>query len=87
METKLASLTVQDKNLELALAEARSLADFVQRNVEDATDEELMTVHKQIESNIEEQRQRFTQLDREPVEEANVSKKISITAAISAIYN
>ena len=81
VETKLASLTVQDKYLQLALAEARSLADFVQRNVEDATDEELMTVHKQIESNIEEQRQRFTQFDREPVEEANVSKEISITAA------
>ena len=81
VETKLASLTVQDKNLQLALAEARSLADFVQRNVECASDEELMTIHKHIESNIEEQRQRFTQLDREPIEEANMSEKISITAA------
>ena len=82
VETKLASLTVQDKNLELALAEVHSLADFVQRNVECATDEELMTVHKQIESNVEAQRQRFTQLDREPVEEADLSDKISIITAL-----
>ena len=82
VETKLASLTVQGKNLELALAEVHSLADFVRRNVEGATDEELMTVQKQIESNVEAQRQRFTQLDREPVEEANVSKKISIATAL-----
>ena len=82
VEMKLASLTVQDENLQLALAKARSLADFVQSNVEDATDEELMTVHKQIESNIEEKQQRFTQLDREPVEEADVSDKISIAAAL-----
>ena len=82
VETKLASLTVQDKNLELALAEVHSLADFVRRNVECATDEELMTVHKQIESNVEAQRQRFTQLDREPVEEADVSDKISIATPL-----
>ena len=82
VETKLASLTVQGKNLQLALAEVQSLADFVQRNVEGATDEELMTVHKQIESNVVEQRQRFTQLDREPIEEANVSEKISIATAL-----
>ena len=82
VETKLASLTVRGKNLELALAEVHSLADFVRRNVEGATDEELMTVLKQIESNVEAQRQRFTQLDREPVEEANVSKKISIATAL-----
>ena len=85
VETKLASLTVQGKNLQLALAEVQSLADFVQRNVEGATDEELMTVHKQIESNVEEQRQRFSQLDREPVEEANVSEKISITAVLQQL--
>ena len=54
----------------------------MQRNVEDATDEELMTVHKQIESSVEAQLQRFIQLDREPVEEANVSKKISIATAL-----
>ena len=82
VETKLASLTVQGKNLQLALAEVQSLSDFVQRNVECATDEELMTVHKQIESNVVEQRQRFTWLDREPIQEANVSEKISIAAAL-----
>ena len=82
VETKLASLTVQGKNLQLALAEVQSLSDFVQRNVEGATDEELMTVHKQIENNVVEQRQRFTQLDREPVEGANVSEKISIATAL-----
>ena len=82
VETKLASLTVRGKNLQLELAEVQSLSDFVQRNVEGATDEELMTVHKQIESNVEEQWQRFTQLDREPIEEANVSEKISIATAL-----
>ena len=82
VETKLASLTVQGKNFQLALAEVQSLADFVQRNVECATDEELMTVHKQIESNVVEQRKRFCQLNRESVEEANVSEKISITTAL-----
>ena len=82
VETKLASLTVQGKNLQLALAEVQNLADFVRHNVEGATNEELMTVYKQIESNIEEQRQRFTQLDQEPVEEANMSKKISIATPL-----
>ena len=82
VEMKLASLTVQDENLQLALAEVQSLADFVQSNVEGATDEELMTIHKQIESNIEEKQLRFTQLDREPVEEADVSDKISIATAL-----
>ena len=82
VKQKLASLTAQDKKLQLALAEVQSLADFVRRNTEAATDEELMTVHQQIESNIEEQRERFTQLNREPVEEADVSEKISITTAV-----
>ena len=54
----------------------------MRRNVECATDEELMTVHKQIESNVVEQRQRFIQLDREPVEEANVSDNIFIATAL-----
>ena len=83
VELKVTSLTAQDKNLHLALAE--SLADFVRRNTEDATDEELMTIHKQMESNIEEQRQRFAQLNREPVEEADVSKKISIATALQQV--
>ena len=82
VEQKVTSLTAQDKNLQLALAEVHSLADFVRHNVEGATDEELMMVHKQIESNVEEQWQRFIHLNRELVEEADISKKISITAAV-----
>ena len=83
VETKLASLTAQDKNLQLALAEVQSLADFVRYNVEGASEEELMTVHRQIENNVEEQCQRFTQLNREPVEEADVNETISIATVVN----
>ena len=73
VEQKTNRLDVQQKKLEMCSGTIQSLIEFVERNIENSTDEELMSIHTQIMSRIREEteRQRQAGADLEPVEEAD----------------
>ena len=48
IQEKLGVLTVQKKGFQMALVESLSLSEFVERSLENATDEELMSMHQQV---------------------------------------
>ena len=66
-------LDVQQKKLEMHSCTIQSLVEFVTNNIENSTDEELMSIHTQMMSRIrkETERQRQAGADLEPVEEAD----------------
>ena len=53
VDSKMEKLTVQEKGLDLSLGTARSLIDFVERTLENASDEELITMQEQVVSRID----------------------------------
>ena len=73
VEKKMNNLTVQQKKLEMSSGTIQSLVEFVERSVENATDEELMTFHTQMMTRISEEteKQRLSNLELYPVEEAD----------------
>ncbi|XP_064396651.1 E3 ubiquitin-protein ligase TRIM71-like [Halichondria panicea] len=52
-DSKMGKLTVQEKGLDLSLGTAQSLIDFVDRTLENASDEELITMQEQVVSRID----------------------------------
>ena len=52
-DLKMEKLTVQEKGLGLSLGTAQSLIDFVDRTLENASDEELITMQEQVVSRID----------------------------------
>ena len=73
VEQKTNRLDVQQKKLEMCSGTIQSLVEFVERNVENSTDEELMSIHTQMMSRIREEteRQRQAGADLEPVDKAD----------------
>ena len=73
VEQKTNRLDVQRKKLEMCSGTIQSLVEFVERNIENSTDEELMIIHTQMMSRIREEteRQRQAGADLEPVEKAD----------------
>ena len=73
VEQKTNRLDVQQKKLEMCSGTIQSLVEFVERNIENSTDEELMSIHTQMMSRIREEteRQRQAGADLEPVEKAD----------------
>ena len=73
VEKKMTNLTVQQKKLEMSSGTIQSLVEFVERNVENATEEELMTFHTQMMTRISEEteKQRLTSAELAPVEKAD----------------
>ena len=71
---KLDALSVQEKGIDMASGTIQSLVDFVERNIENATDEELMEVHAQLLNRIDEETKKHQQSsgELEPVEEADI---------------
>ncbi len=51
--SKMEKLTVQEESLDLSLGIAQSLIDFVERTLENASDEELITMQEQVVSRID----------------------------------
>ena len=83
VQRKLESLSAQEKNLKLASAEIQSLGEFVEQNLQNATDEEVMSVHTQILSRLEEERQKHAQLDLEITEYANIDVTVDCEDGIA----
>ena len=73
VEKKMNNLTVQQKKLEMSSGTIQSLMEFVEKNVENATDEELMTIHTQMMTRISEEteKQQQTSAELAPVEAAD----------------
>ena len=73
VEQKTNRLDVQQKKLEMCSGTIQSLVEFVERNIENSTDEELMSIHTQMMSRIREETERHRQAgaDLEPVEKAD----------------
>ena len=80
VEEKASRLSTQQKGLNTASAVIQSLVDFVEQNLENATDEEFMTIHKQILSRIDKVAEVHHKgaIDLDPVEETDMSAEIDI---------
>jgi Asp-tRNA(Asn)/Glu-tRNA(Gln) amidotransferase C subunit len=72
---KLDRLNVQEKEFEMVSGTIQSLVEFVEQNIENAMEEELMTIHTQILNRIDEEtkkNQQSSAADLKPVEEADI---------------
>ena len=71
---KVDRLNVQEKGFELASGTVQSLVDFVEQNIENATEEELMSIHTQMMNRVSEETKKHqcSQVELEPAEKANM---------------
>ena len=71
---KLDRLSVQEKGFEMASGTIQSLVDFVEQNIENGTEEELMSIHIQVLNRISEETRKHqcSSAELEPVEKANM---------------
>ena len=85
VEEKLSSLSSQEKDLEVCTAQIQSLVDFVGQNIGNASDEEIVSIHKQLQCKIEEEMKSCNSLDLTPAASANVAVDISCAAEIAEL--
>ena len=85
VEEKLSSLSSQEKGLEVCTAQIQSLVDFVGQNIGNASDEEIMSIHKQLQCKIEEEMKSSKSLDLNPAAAANLGVDISCAAEIAEL--
>lgn len=81
VEHKLENLATQEKQLSTTSATVQNVVDSVTHNVENSTDEELLSIHKQILESIAEAISRHGNSDSlqlQPVEEADVRAVMNI---------
>ena len=82
-QQKLDNLGAQKKGLALATSEIQGLVEFVERSVENATDEEFMSLQQHIQEQIQEQCTKHEHIDLTPAEVANVSVRVACAEGIS----
>ena len=85
VEKKLSSLSSQEKCLEMFTARIQSLVDFVGQNIGNASDEEIVSIHKQLQCKIEEEMKSCNSLDLTPAVSANIGVDISCAAEIAEL--
>ena len=80
MREKVDKLTVQEKNLSLAVAEVQSVVDYTERCVSHCTDNEVMSTHAEIRRRIEEETEEHSKPGRinEPVVEADMGVEVRL---------
>ena len=61
------------KGLQVAQAEIQSLVEFVERNVEITSDQDLIGIHTQLQTKVEEEEKRHQQLSLEPATTADIA--------------
>ena len=86
---KLGALTVQKKGFQIAIVESQSLSEFVERSLENATDEELMSMHQQILTRVQEGCRKYEQVDLEPATVPNIAVEVPtdcIPATLGKVY-
>ena len=67
------ALAAQRKGLQVAKAEIQSLVEFVERNVENTSDQDLMGIRTQLQTKVEEEDKRHQQLSLEPATTADIA--------------
>ena len=82
-QQKLDNLGAQKKGFALATSEIQGLVEFVERSVENATDEEFMSLQQHIQEQIQEQCAKHERIDLVPAEVANVSVRVACAEGIS----
>ena len=85
VEEKLSSLSSQEKGLEVCTAQIQSLVDFVGQNIGNASDEEIVSIHKQLQCKIEEEMKSCNSLDLTPAASANIGVDISCAVEIAEL--
>ena len=66
------ALAAQRKGLQVAQAEIHSLVEFVERNVENTSDQDLMGIRTQLQTKVEEEEKQHQQLSLEPATTADI---------------
>ena len=87
MKGKLDRLSIQEKGFEMASGMIQSLVDFVEQNIENATEEELMTIHSQILKRISEETRKHqcSSGTLEPVEKANLQVQVECGKEVTKV--
>ena len=67
------ALTAQKKGFQMAQTEIQSLVEFVERNVENTSDQDLMGIRTQLQAKVEEEEKRHQQLSLDPATTANIT--------------
>ena len=82
-QQKLDNLGAQNKGFALATSEIQGLVDFVECSVENATDEEFMSLQQYIQEQIQEQYAKHERIDLIPAEVANIGVRVACAEGIS----
>ena len=84
---KLDSLSVQEKGIDMASGAIQSLVEFVEQNIQNSTEEELMTIHTQVLIRIDEEvrKHQQTSADLEPVEEADIVVEVGCAGELKKL--
>ena len=82
-QQKLDNLGAQKKGFALATSEIQGLVEFVERSVENATDEEFMSLQQHIQGQIQEQCAKHEHVNLIPAEVANVGVRVACAEGIS----
>ena len=72
-QEKVDALTAQRKGLQIAETEIQSLVEFVEKNVENTSNRDLMAIHTQLQAKMEEEKKRHHQLSLEPATTADMA--------------
>ena len=83
MQQKLDNLGAQKKGFALATSEIQGLVEFVERSVENATDEEVMSLQQRIQEQIQEQCAKHEHINLIPAKVANIGVRVACAEAIS----
>ena len=84
---KLDRLSVQEKGFEMASGTIQSLVDFVEQNIENGTEEELMSIHMQVLNRIskETRKHQCSSAKLKPVEKANMVVDVGCTKELKKV--
>ena len=77
---KLSQLRLQEKGFEMSLSTTQSLVDFVEQNIESATEHELLTLHAQMLNKLDEETKKYCQTctDLKPAQITDMMLKINV---------
>ena len=84
-QQKLDSLGAQRKGFALATSEIQGLVEFVERSIDNGTDEEIMLLQQQIQDRVQEQREKHERIDLIPAEVANIGVRVACAEGISEL--
>ena len=66
------ALTAQQKRFQVAQTEIQLVVELVERNIESTSDQDLMCIHTQLQTKMEEEEKRHRQLSLEPTATADI---------------